>query len=243
MTPPLVYSDEVRDPRSLFVERVASGRSFIDIGGLWGLIGEQVSTAHRAGATDLALLDVAPADSLGWRQFEDRMARLGIDGVECISTDFMTADLEPFDVVHSAGVLYHLPHPLHYLRRLRELARHHLVLTTSVFPPGGIEHPGGTFDLPPGGALFVPALDDATRVILENHWRGLVPPTVAPQTTSGALGIQEPYDYTLDDYEPFWWLLTTTAVDALCEVCGFEILDHRYSKTYNGYTLLLGTGS
>jgi hypothetical protein len=34
------------DPRDVFLGRVARGRTFADVGGLWGVVNEKVSVAH-----------------------------------------------------------------------------------------------------------------------------------------------------------------------------------------------------
>ena len=39
------------DPRDRFIHRVTAGRSFVDVGGLWGTINERVTVLEvRAGA-------------------------------------------------------------------------------------------------------------------------------------------------------------------------------------------------
>ncbi len=226
--------------REDLIARIAEGRSFIDVGGLWGVHGEKVSLAHEHGATELALLDAIAADDVAWELFRERMRERGIDGVECISADVLTATVRPFDVVHSSGVLYHLPSPMLYLARLRNLARRYLVLTTACFPEGGIENEHGTLRLPAAGALFVPALNENERRVVGAYWRGLIRPTVTGvDEPPAALGVERACEFRLDDYAPFWWLLTPPAIAAMCGICGFRILENIFSARYSSATLLL----
>lgn len=227
------------DPRDLYVERVVKGRSFIDVGGLWGLYGEKVSQAHRSGASELALLDETPKEDSAWDSFRGRMEEFGIPGVRCISANVLTATVRPYDVVHSSGVLYHLPNPLQFLARLRNLTRCHLVLTSAVFPTEGVENHEGSLHLPPAGALFIPALDETDRRVMDAHWQSLPMPRVSPGTPCGAIGINRPADFDLEDYAPFWWLPTPAAIDAMCGTCGFRVLESTYAPEYSGYTVLV----
>lgn len=219
------------DVRDAFLTEVVRGRSFAEVGGLWGTVNEKISVAHRAGAKTLTMIDVMPEGDEWWRRFEARMAELGIDGVECISGDATTAAVGPFDVVHCSGVLYHLPCPITFLAKLRERLREHLVLTSAVLPLR-IENPYGVLTVPEGGALFVPAMSAADKAIYTHYWQG---------TSDAAMwGINRDFPhFTLDNYVPWWWLLTVGAIREMARVVGFEPVKDAPLWTGTAHTFLL----
>ena len=46
------------DYRDDFIARVVRGKSFVDVGGLWGTVSEKVSVAHAAGAAQREVMNV-----------------------------------------------------------------------------------------------------------------------------------------------------------------------------------------
>ena len=97
------------DVRDTYIGQVVAGKSFADVGGLWGTVNEKVSVAHTHGARALTMIDISPTDSDLWTLFEQRRRTLRLPTVECVSGDLLTlaqADSCPqFDVVHCSGVL------------------------------------------------------------------------------------------------------------------------------------------
>ena len=49
-----IAPSQPEDIRDVFIRRVATGRSFVDVGALWGTVNEKVSVAKGAGATTMA---------------------------------------------------------------------------------------------------------------------------------------------------------------------------------------------
>lgn len=228
-TPPA--SDLGPDVRDAFLAEVVPGRSFADVGDLWGTVNEKVSVAHRAGAKTLTMIDVMPPGDEWWQRFEARMLELGVTGVECISGDVTTAAVGPFDVVHCSGVLYHVPSPITFLATLRDRLREHLVLTSAVVPLR-IENPHGVLTVPEGGALFVPAMSARDKAIYTHFWQG---------TSEAAMwGInREFHHFVLDNYVPWWWLLTVGAIREMARVAGFEPIKDAPLWTGTAHTFLL----
>ena len=111
------------DPRDRFIQRVAHGKTFAEIGGLWGTTNERASVAHKAGARELTMVDVSPPTSKWWPAFEARRVELGVPSVRSVSGDVMQlAYADPslrFDVVHCSGILYHIPNQFTFLQALR----------------------------------------------------------------------------------------------------------------------------
>jgi hypothetical protein len=229
----------VKDLRDVYIGKVVRGKSFAEVGGLWGTVNEKVSVAHSHGANDLAMIDVSPPESDLWRLFEERRQTLRLPDVRCISSDLVTLAEGPscprFDVVHCSGILYHIPDPLRFLRGLRAVTREFLVLT-SVVTAGRIANEQGSLTIPQSAALFVPALQGKERAIVQAYWRKVV--------GDGAIGLtQEAKVWHLDDFAPWWWLPTVEALKALCMAAGFDFQDGGYTWNDNAYVQLLSVRS
>ena len=223
------------DPRDRFLHRVVRGKTFADVGGLWGTTNERVSVAHQGGARELAMVDLSPPDSRWWPAFEARRVQLGVPPVRAVSGDVMQlAKTDPsleFDVVHCSGILYHVPDLLQFLQALRAVTREHLILTSSITETL-IRNEAGELRIPEGSALFLPALSAAERAILKAHWW----PTLA----DGSLGLTKDIEaWKLDDFGPWWWLPTTPALAKMCEIAGFEVRDIEHLWNGHAATLML----
>ena len=231
----LEQPQQFTDPRDRFIHRVASGRTFADVGGLWGTVSEKTSVAHAAGASSLTMIDQLPAGDEWWQKFEERCRELHLPEVRAVVGEVVKlAQEDPalrFDVVHCSGVLYHFAEPLAMIRALRALTREYLILSSSITETV-IENHAGTIRVPEGGAIFVPALTRAERAVMHAHW--------SPTVGNTAIGLTSPVDrWDIDDFAPWWWLPTTTALGRMCEVAGFEVeaLDHFWNS--HAATLLL----
>lgn len=131
--------------REELIARHARGRSFLDVGAMWSVDGALSFAAERAGASAVTALDVmAPTPAFLEAQRDS--------GVTFVHGDVHdeTLGLKPHQVVWCSGVLYHVPHPLLTLQRLRELTSETLILATeiargrsrhAVFAPGPGDHP------------------------------------------------------------------------------------------------------
>jgi hypothetical protein len=146
-------------PRENLIARYARGRSFVDVGCMWKVDGALCFVAEDAGATAVTGVDVMAAS----QRFLDELARRGsnVRFVEGDLHDTATVGaIGRHDVVWCSGVLYHAPHPLLALQRLRELTGETLLLATETIPdtpgrpntcviaPGSRDHPNAR---PPRG--------------------------------------------------------------------------------------------
>ena len=222
------------DIRDEYIAQVVPGRSFADVGGLWGVINEKVSVAHKLGAISVTMIDVKALAGDLWRQFQERMSSLGITNYHCISKDICELQLEeigqPFDVVHCSGVLYHHPNPMLVLKALNRITREHLILTSATAQEV-VQNENGRYQIPSSGVIFIPALDDSERKVLKEYWE---------RVAVAALGITEKYAYRVEDFSAWWWLPTSAALRAMCTSVGFRILDSAVTWGNNALTLLLG---
>jgi hypothetical protein len=213
--------------REGWIAEAVPGRSFAEVGGLWGVVNEQVTVAAAAGASELTMIDVAPEggpDDL-WRAFESRLGEHGVSGVRCIhgSVDdrSIIEEAGSFAVVHCSGVLYHCPEPLHTLRNLRSLVQETLVLGTATMPET-VANSAGAVSLEPGAAMLVPAMTESQRVVLGEWLRE----NGAPFAYGVNHEVGEAWDLTHRDWNPYeawWWFFTRDYVTALLEAAGFEI--------------------
>jgi hypothetical protein len=229
-------SSVTTDPRDVFIAQVVRGKSFADVGGLWGTVNEKVSVAHAAGARSLTMIDRVFPSEPWWPAFEDRCRSLGVGEVRHISGDIISvaeaAQHPVFDVVHCGGVLYHAPDPIRLLQALRRITGEYLILGTLVTSTRVVTELG-TVSVPESAGLFIPALQRREREILETYWRRFI--------GDGAGGLTSPTVWDPGNYEPWWWLHTVPAVRAMCEVAGFTYLNTSPYWHDNACAMLLTT--
>jgi hypothetical protein len=146
-------------PREELIARHVGGRSFVDVGCMWTIDGALCFAAEDAGAASVTGVDVMARSA----RFDAEVARRDSQ-VRFIQGDIhdpaTVAAIGAHDVVWCSGVLYHAPHPLLTLQRLRELTGQTLLLATEtvadtpgrrntcVIAPGRDEHPNAE---PPAG--------------------------------------------------------------------------------------------
>jgi hypothetical protein len=222
----------VGDPREHFIGRVVKERSFADVGGLRGVVGEKVSLAHSHGAAALTMIDAAPEDDGSWRAFADRMRYFGVPAYETVRAGVIdlagSPDHPRYDVVHCADGLHRVPDPLRFLSALRGIAREYLVLSSAV-TTASIGADGETLELPSTASIFVPALGERERAILEDHRR--------PVGSDSPKREQEFSD--AQDLASWWWLPTVGSMRAMCESAGFSYEDGAHYWNDNAYVMLL----
>jgi SAM-dependent methyltransferase len=213
--------------REGWIAEAVPGRSFAEVGGLWGVVNEQVTVAAAAGASELAMIDVASSgtpDDL-WQAFDSRLLEHGVSGVRCIQGSIddtsVVEQAGSFDVVHCSGVLYHCPEPLQTLRNLHSLVRETLVLGTATMPET-VSTSSGTVSVAPGAAMLVPAMTTSQRAIF-GEWLRENGATLAYGLNHE---ISNNWDMRREDWNPYeawWWFFTPDHVAALLGAAGFEV--------------------
>lgn len=209
-----------------WIAELAGGRSFVDVGGLWGTTNERVSDALKAGAASAAMADIAPPDHRLWAAFDERMAGMGLTDYERISADVMAPDLPERvaarDLVHCSGVIYHMPDPMGCLRNLRAITKEHLILVSMVVPEI-ISNSAGTLDFRGAGTFFLPALDEHQHRVLHEYFEK------AQIRVHGITGAPIPeWTDPVDGaprFGPWWWLLTPHLVRTMVSISGFELVE------------------
>lgn len=208
-----------------WIARIAAGKSFVDIGGLWGTVNERVSDAARAGASQLTMADMQPAGNEWWQKFLARAAELSVGDVRCVTVDVMSPGgpdaIGRHDVVHCSGIIYHLPDPYQLLQQLRRVANEYVILVSMVVPER-IETESGTLALDGGEALFVPGLDAYQLTVVREHYRKL-------KVNIGSFENFHAEKWVQDDgtprFGPWWWLMTPAFLRRMLEVAGFEVIE------------------
>ena len=190
------------EPREQIVAAHAAGRSFADIGCMWGVDGAIAFAAERARATAVTGLDVmAPTE-----RYLAEHARRG-SRVRFVEGDLHDpAVLErvgTHDVVWCSGVVYHAPHPLLTIERLASITRQTLILASETIP----EVPGL-----PQACVFLPGLD-------ARHRRAL-----AAGRPGTLRGLTTPFDAD-HGYGNWYWGLTRSALRAMVGAAGLHVIE------------------
>jgi SAM-dependent methyltransferase len=192
-----------RRPREELVRRFAAGRSFADIGCMWGVDGAIAFLAEETGATSVTAVDLMPAS----RRFETERARRG-STVRFIQGDVhdekVIGVIGRHDLVWCSGVLYHAPNPLLTLARLHAITGELLILATETIP----EVPGLA-----QACVFLPGLSGADRRLHASARPGV-----------NAAGLSAPFDRA-QAYETWWWGMTRSAVRGMLHASGFDTLE------------------
>lgn len=196
--------DDVGEYRLLpeYIREYAPGRSFVDIGCMWGVNGEYAFAAEEAGATLVKGVDVFGPTP----EFEAKKEERG-SSVEFILGDAgqpeTMARVGVADVVFCAGVLYHHPSPFDLLVALRRMCRQTLILRTSTIPEvEGL----------PNAAVYFPMLDAKSRGLWDLSGLGV----------GRQVGIVDGFEPD-QGYGNWFWGLTPSCLASLLKTAGFRI--------------------
>ena len=142
------------------IRKYAPGRSFLDVGGMWGVSGALSFLAEEVGATSVKLLTRCHR-RMSSRQHDRRNSKVRVVRGALYAPE--TPDLVGrHDLVWCTGVLYHAPAPTQAMERLDAMMGELLVVGTKVIP----EVPG----LAQASVLY-PGLDSQQRA-LHRVWGG-----------------------------------------------------------------------
>ena len=200
--------------RLAWVREHAPGRSFVDVGGLFKLVGEMAFLAEEVGATDVTLFDVGDPDLISpghpeWGSFLQKKEARG-SKVRYVQGDLedpaSPARIGVHDLVFFSGVLYHTPNPMLQLLQLRQITGDLLYLSTLTIP----EVPGF-----PQACVFYPYLDEGARR-----------PYAAGYSWAGdLLGIGGPIDERpMFGFGNCYWGMTGSALRSMLRTARFEVI-------------------
>jgi SAM-dependent methyltransferase len=189
-------------PRERLVAAHARGRSFADVGCMWGVDGAIAFAAEQAGAARVTGVDVMGPSAAYAAEHARRRS-----GVRFVEGDLHNPDVLDrvgrHDVVWCSGVIYHAPHPLLTLERLASITGEMLILSSETIP----EVPGL-----PQACVFLPGLDARPRSALAGGRDGTL------------VGLTTPFD-PRRGYANWYWGLTRSALRAMVAVTGLEVTE------------------
>jgi hypothetical protein len=193
-----------------YIRRHAPGRSFADVGCMWGVNGEYSFIAEEAGATLVKAVDVFGPTP----EFDEKRRARG-SRVEFVLGDITRLEtldrIGEVDVVFCAGVLYHHPSPFDLLVALRRICRETLILRTSTIPEvRGL----------PNAAVYFPMLDARGRELWNLRSLGLL----------HQAGISNEFQPS-EGYGNWFWGLTPSCLEALLKTAGFRV-DFRATEAF-----------
>lgn len=192
------------------IRKHVPGKSFADIGCMWGVNGEYAFLAEESGATRVFGVDVFGPTP----EFEEKRRQRN-SAVEFVLGDISRAEtlarIGQVDVVFCAGVLYHHPSPFDLLVALRRICRETLILRTSTIPEvEGL----------PNAAVYFPMMDAQARELWSLKRLGVL----------HQAGISGEFQAS-DGYGNWFWGLTPSCLEALLKTAGFRV-DHRATEAF-----------
>ena len=196
-----------------YIRNYCNGKSFVDIGCMWGVNGEYAFVAEAAGATTVKGVDVFGPTP----EFEEKKKNRS-SNVEFVLGDICQAStilkIGEMDVVFCAGVLYHHPSPYDLLVALRLICKETLILRTSTIPEvNGL----------PNFSVYFPMLDEKARKLWNLSNLGLM----------NQIGISGAFDPE-QGYGNWFWGLTPSSLVALVQTAGFSVewqFEEAFSQT------------
>lgn len=183
------------------VKKYSKGKSFADIGALWGVDGLNSFIAEETGAKRVVAVDVYPESEkfLEAKKKRNSKVEFVLGDINMMST---TEKIGMCDVVLCSGVLYHTPDPLHMLTRLRAITGEILILNTASIPElHGVRN----------AAVFYPFLPENQRKIWN---RGI----------GSQKAITGPYE-PQEGYGNWFWGMTPSCLESMLQCAGFEVIE------------------
>lgn len=224
-------SPPIRQPKHRWIADLADGRTFADIGGLWGTVNETVTIASLSGATQATMVDIQPRNSKLWDDFEARCAEFGVTDYETVVADVcdnaQVDVLGPWDVVHCSGILYHVSDPISFVRNIMKLTNEYFIIGSMLIPER-IENEAGTLVTPRGMFRCTPLLSDDEMAIIRAHYDGI-------GVKARGINVGKRPDFL--DREtgrvrtgPWWHLFTAETMVEICRLCEADVIDTAITK-------------
>lgn len=219
--------------RKMIREHV-TGKTFVDVGGLWGTKGEMVTTAAAGGASALTMADVQPLGNMWWQKFEAWCAEKEVTGCQELNVDICdpqsTATIGTYDMVHCAGVMYHVADLFQFVSNLVSVTREYLVLS-SVVMPDEMQTSAGNLTFGPDHAYLSPVLAGDNKAVVLQY-------LADHNLTAGGLNQDAPY---FADGKPrtgpWWWLFSGSFMANVVRLHDMEVMAEGATPNGLGYTV------
>ena len=223
----------IRLEKHKWIVELARGRSFIDIGGLWGTTNETVCLASKSDAKTVTMADIQPFGNKWWTAFHERCKGFGVSDYESIRMDICDRNAldtsRKWDFIHCSGIIYHVSDPLQLIQNLKSICMEYLIIS-SITIPERIENRYGILESPTGTCHLVHTMPEDRREIirqfLEESKRN--PDVVSHKTHDELFKVNGAVKTG-----PWWWLYSPRTLEAMCELCGLEILRRHSTKNFS----------
>jgi SAM-dependent methyltransferase len=202
---------------SHWITQHTRGRSFVDVGCMWGVTGDYSFLAEESGASRVVGVDIYPEQPAFLEKKKRRNSSVifvrgdinknsTIDQIQIVlrpdGAAKSTEEPALAGMVFCSGVLYHVPDPILTLRQLGRLVDDGglLVLNTMTIPEQVL----------PCTSIFLPGLVDKQLDALRLGRSGV--------------GLTHPFE-PAKGYANWVWGMTPSCVRAMLQIAGFEIID------------------
>lgn len=210
------------------IQEYAKDTNFIDLGGLWGVKGEMVTSAAKGGAASLAMGDILRLRNPHWAKMDDHLAAAGITDYAKHQIDIMKfPKVKPhvgaFNFVHCSGIMYHVVDVFEFVANLLAMTDDYLLVGSVVVPEVVIGHDGAHC-----AGASTPEQTERVSTWLKDA--GLM-----------ARGVSKEAAYTEDMRPvngPWWWVFTSGFMLRVMESFDVDIIEHGYSSD-NAYVVLM----
>jgi hypothetical protein len=185
--------------RDDLIPKYAPGRSFVDVGAMWGIHGRMAFLAEESGAAAVTAVDLTEPTPEFLEHHEAVNSKVRVVRGD-LHDPATLEEVGQHDVVWCTGVLYHVASPHSTLERLRSICGEILMLGTQSLPE---------FEGVRQACVFWPGLPPEQRTAYGRDRPG------------DRLGITVPFEPS-QGYGNWWWGLTPSAIDSMLRVVGFE---------------------
>ncbi|MCO5186306.1 MAG: DUF1698 domain-containing protein [Anaerolineae bacterium] len=193
-----------------YIRNHAAGRSFVDIGCMWGVNGEYAFIAEESGATEVKGVDVFGPTPEFEEKKQARNSNVTFILGDATHPDTI-AQVGVVDIVFCAGVLYHHPSPFDLLVALRRMCGEMLILRTSTIPENRAL---------PNMAVYWPMLSPTDRKL----WN------LANLGVTHQVGITNGFEPE-QGFGNWFWGLSPSALESLLANAGFRV-DFRATEPF-----------
>lgn len=176
-------------PREAFVAQHVEGKSFADVGCMWEIHGGIAFAAEAAGASEVSGMDVMGQTPEFLAEHKRRASKVRFVQGD-LHDELALARLGVHDVVWCSGVLYHAPHPLLTLERLRSVTGRTLLLATETLPEKWWQRNMCVFAPEPGTHPTHTEPFDPARGYVNWYW-GMAPSAVKAMVQASGFTVEE----------------------------------------------------
>ena len=193
-----------------YIHTHAPGRSFVDVGGMWGVNGDHALAAEEAATSSFNGVDVLGPTPEFEPKKRERASPVEFTLADASHSDTI-ARVGEADVVFCAGVLYHHPSPFDVLTALRRMCRETLILRTWTIPE---------VNFLPNAAVYFPMLKPKARELWDMSKLGV----------GRQVGISDGFEPE-EGYGNWFWGMTPSCAASLLEAAGFRV-DYRATEAF-----------